>query len=444
MVCGRAEADRDRDAARSAAADLGIAFFTRQVDALSEAGKRDLSVEEACRLLRYQALEAYRVEMGADFIVTGHNADDNAEAVLLNLLRGAGAGRSGRNPAAPGQHCPTAFEMAPPGNHGLSGKRWYCLLWRDGSNRDPVYRRNSIRLDLLPRLRRKYNPRVEEALTRTAELLRAEESFWEKILDEAALKAGWNDEYGCVSLSAAGLAEMDPAVARRLIRRAVGAVKGDTGGLEKRHVDMVMALDPGGGKAVDLPGNARRRARRRPNPVSTEANASKSGVRLFPAGARPCRHRGNRSDGHSRSYGPGAHRPPRFHSKPGLGGLGSNRVAAFWVRNMARADRFSPLGLRGTKKLSDFFTDLKVPPRERARAPLICDENGIVWVGGYRIDHRVPRPPGNPEGPQAVDPISGSRRGRTNWPSAYGPGKKSFPENRGNFPIFLEDFVEME
>ncbi|MEW5725949.1 MAG: tRNA lysidine(34) synthetase TilS, partial [Thermodesulfobacteriota bacterium] len=209
--------ERDRRAAEAEATRAGIPFFWEKADCRALAAERSLSLEEAGRRARYDFLERARVQTGAGLIATGHTADDQAETVLFNLLRGAG----------------------PRGLAGIPRRRGRVIrpllgFWRrdllaylkgrglgyveDETNRDLDFTRNRLRRHLLPLLERDYNPAVKAALVRTAEVLREEEKVWEDWTARARAQVDWRSEEGRIGLDRAGLAGLSRALARRLVR----------------------------------------------------------------------------------------------------------------------------------------------------------------------------------------------------------------------------------
>ncbi|MFZ0179667.1 MAG: tRNA lysidine(34) synthetase TilS, partial [Candidatus Dormiibacterota bacterium] len=157
------------------------------------AREKHLSLETAAREMRYQYFRQLLREGGLSRIATGHTLDDQAETVLLKIIRGAGGrGLSGIYPKLPVVSSqlsavssqPTAIIRPLLGTRRCELEGYLISLvqdWReDKSNRDLRHRRNRVRHGILPRLERNFNPAVREALAETAEIARAEEEYWEK------------------------------------------------------------------------------------------------------------------------------------------------------------------------------------------------------------------------------------------------------------------------
>ena len=203
-----------------------IPCHTGSGDVAGFAQKQGMTLEEAGRALRYRFLEDCRSSVGADYIATAHNADDNAETLLLHLLRGSGLKGLGGIPPRRGHIIRPLLELS------RAEIADYCNAYdlphrEDESNLDTAYTRNYLRHQVLPLLREK-NPSLTAALTRTAESLRLDEAFFAR---ETARLAGelLRQEGDKISVSAHRLAALEPALALRLVqemaeRIAPGAV----------------------------------------------------------------------------------------------------------------------------------------------------------------------------------------------------------------------------
>lgn len=224
-------ADDDQRLAAETAAALGLDFITEKRDVAALARRRRKGLEEAARRARYDFLQKAAEDFGADFVITAHQADDQAETMLLNLIKGAGpGGLAGIHPRRP-----LAREKEPGGRTVellrplLSFTRAELRAWlveggltwaEDLTNDDPRHRRNLIRRDLLPRLAQ-INPRLVPALARTAEVMRGEEDFWRLHLAKLWPQVVLAEETAALTLSRRALAALTPAERRRLIYEAM-------------------------------------------------------------------------------------------------------------------------------------------------------------------------------------------------------------------------------
>lgn len=253
-----AEADRDRDFVAGLAAELGVAFLEARVDprAAREGGssRERPTVQEAARALRYAAFESLRVRAGAEVVCTAHHRDDQAETVLLRLLRGTGPDGLGGIP----ERSPDGRVVRPL----LGVGREQILEWagrqglayrEDTSNSCPAYTRNRIRRDLLPLLR-EFNPQVLRVLSDLAEAQRRDAEW---IAGEVARVAG--DRLApcrCCpgGLEMRGLGDLPEALARRVAREALRRAGGGRE-VSRRHLERVLGFLAGArpGARLELP-----------------------------------------------------------------------------------------------------------------------------------------------------------------------------------------------
>ena len=181
----RPAAAADAAFVRREAARLGIPFLAARRDVRAFARARKLNLEDAARLLRYAFLNRAAARLGADRIATGHTLDDQAETVLIRLLRGSGPrGLSGIHPSIGGTVIRPLLEASRADVLDYCRRRGLAFR-RDETNADPRYVRNRIRHRLLPYLERNFGPGGPAALGRLAEIEREEDAY----LDAAAAKA---------------------------------------------------------------------------------------------------------------------------------------------------------------------------------------------------------------------------------------------------------------
>lgn len=207
----------------------------------------DAESEDAMRTARYQALEDH--SRPDEVVITAHTADDQAETVLHNLLRGAGLDGMAGIPARRGRfHRPLlgvwrseTRELAT-----LSGLPWED----DPQNDNPRYLRNRIRRRLIPLLEAEYQPRLREGLVRMSSLASADLSHLESL---AARTPSRTSADGTVELSCSGLADLPPPISSRVVRRALRRVRGPHAGSEA-EVQRVLEVARGKARRTELEG----------------------------------------------------------------------------------------------------------------------------------------------------------------------------------------------
>ena len=229
-----------------------LPFYAEHVQVPAVARKQHLSTEDAARRLRYAVLRRYRAQLGADAIVTAHHMGDQAETVLLKLLRGAGLdGLSGMRAQADDIIRPL---LALP--KSLLEK--YCTLCGiccayDSTNADTVYTRNRVRLELLPYLERDFNSAIIPTLTRTAELLAQDADCLEQLAAQSYRQLA-QEQPGSISMSIEQLLELAPALRVRVLRRAYFALGGAELSYERTQALEALCKRRTGGKSMQLPG----------------------------------------------------------------------------------------------------------------------------------------------------------------------------------------------
>ena len=234
----RAGSDREADFVADAAARLGAGFDARQVTVAPGP-----NLEARARAVRYDALEAARVEHGATAVLVAHTADDQAETVVLNLLRGSGSAGLAGMPARRG-HVVRPLLGARRADVRAECTHRQLTPWEDPSNDDLAFRRNWIRHEVLPLLERGTGRDLTPLLNRQADVLRAESDFL-----DALARAAWPGESGA---RARDLAALPDPLARRAVRCWLGP---PPPALDE--VDAVLAVARGERRAVDLAGGRR-------------------------------------------------------------------------------------------------------------------------------------------------------------------------------------------
>jgi tRNA(Ile)-lysidine synthase len=384
------ESDADQAFVEAMCRRLDVPFQTMRLDVRRRA--RGLSLQAAARELRYRAMIEMAQQCGADRIAIGHTADDQAETVLLWMLRGAGlTGLSGMPACRDGIVVRPLYETRRDEILAyLSGE--HIVFREDSSNRKPIYLRNRIRHDVIPVLQRLV-PTAVDALCRLADLCRDDDRY----LDEhtQALCDSWSRPLpeGGWAIGRSFLHKAPVAVQRRIIRELLR--RGESLRRSPRRDTIELVL----------------RAVAKQNVVSELAipfgsvTVGKDSVRVV----------------HSKSLKRAVHLQPSPTIVTVPGGMtwvgtaqqiqvqevtrqqivglvptrdriviDADRISQpFVVRAWRTGDRFCPLGMKGrSKKLQDFFMDVQLSRADRRRIPLVVAPEGIVWVVGYRQDER--------------------------------------------------------
>ena len=390
---GRSAGERERKYASTLTKELGVALSAGAGDVRDHARAARLSLEEAARELRYRFLAQAAREARCPLVAVGHTADDQAETVLMHILRGSGlAGLGGMTPHA---LWPVKVEREAPVlvrpllEVGRVEASEYCRERGDRRLEDPTNRslaplRNRIRRELLPALRR-YNPRVDAALRRLASAAAADQEVIDG-LATAVLAEARSTREGEVRLSRRGLEELPHILRLHALRLAARRLVGDTRDLGEEHLRaMAEASSKRVGTRLDLPHGLRLS-------VDYDEVVLAVGPVVEPTCSLP--------ETPVALSVPGATRVGPWTFETEVAPRSAATIAAdageavldfaaaggeLSVRRRRAGDRFQPLGLAVEKKLQDFFVDAKVPRSERDHVPLVCARDGIVWVVGHRI-----------------------------------------------------------
>jgi tRNA(Ile)-lysidine synthase len=429
----RESAGRDEQFSVRLAESFGWRIVVEHADVAARARLDRRSVEAAARTARYQCFDRARSTLGADVVALAHTRDDQAETVLLRLLRGAGpTGLAGMHP----RNGPIIRPVLSCRRHEL---RAFLAARRieyveDETNADVSIPRNRVRAELLPLLETRFNPAIVDVLADEAELARGTWLWLEESLSARAwmaepasdqltseIGAGWapdnrDGEAGLtteagstrqkpalepgagmadLTLDVAALRQAPLALKRFVLWRAMRMVAGRRL-VSFTHVQAVLeSLESAARGPIDMPGQTVQRLdsrlvlSRRPDgglrrgqdtsPNLFDYPLSIPGQVAVPEGdcvlvAEP--------------FPAGTVNLETVRATSGAAIVRLDMYGGEWrVRNRRPGDRFHPVGLGGQKKLQDFFVDRKVPRLRRDHVPLVVDQRDrIVWVAGFGVD----------------------------------------------------------
>ncbi len=379
-----AEADADLEFARALAAELGLPFHEAGVDVQTEARENSETIEEAARRLRYAWFRQLLATGQVDAVATAHTRDDQAETVLAKFLRGAWTeGLSGIHPVV---DCPEGRILRPFLNttraeveaylHGLS-QRWR----EDSSNRHLTFTRNRIRHELLPILEG-WNPRLREHLAQMGELARCEEDWWQVELSRLApqiilpglpVRGGGRAASGGLAVDVTRLAELAPAVQRRLLRHAAGQL-GAAPDFDATEALRALALAGRAGQKSELAQGLRAERTHRELRLTVEAiqTGEADAVSTYTLVI------------------PGEILAPAFgmHLRVDLGAEDSSTLAGqtATLRNWRPGDRVRLRYSSGPRKVKEVLERLRITGAGRTRWPVLELAGRIVWMKGVEVE----------------------------------------------------------
>ncbi len=386
----RQDAEIDQRFVENLCKNLGLTCFSEAIDVGVYAEKNKLNKENAGRKLRYNFYQRIAHKIGANKIALGHNADDDVETFLMHLLRGAGL---------------KGLTGIPPKRNNII--RPLLKIWRrdidkfvaqlkvvpriDHTNYESKYLRNRVRLKLIPQLKI-YNLNIKQILLQTILLLTEDSLYLDKKVKESLKEITINEKEYQIELDIARLRDLEPPVQGHLIRAAIERIKGNLAELSFSHIHNIST-----------------------NLYSTESWELHLPDKIFAVG--------NRNKLIITKEKPKTPAKKSFHYKISVPGTAfieeanmsisatlepnknvfNNQAPTdeivfvdfeevgreLTIRSRRNGDRFYPLGMKGVKKLQDFFVDKKITKEERDTIPIIESEGRIVWVAGLRIDERV-------------------------------------------------------
>lgn len=349
-----------------------------------------LSGELAARQVRYRFFQETARQVGASRVALAHQADDQAETILINFLRGAGAtGLKGIPPVREG------FYIRPLLTVRRREIERYCKemslpFRRDSSNLKPVYARNRIRLNLMPLLEQEYNPGLVSTLFRLGEICREEDSYLEEQAGRFYREALEETGAGRVVLRLDVLGDMPLALQRRVLRRAWQALTGEMKDLAFQHTEAILDLCGGTtGSRTVLPGKVL--AVRSYNALEFVKDQGEPAVPYY---MYPLKAPGvtyipelDRTIYAGLSQRPHQCAPGSLPPSEAL--LDFEKLPPqIFVRRRLEGDVFYPYGQVSEMKLKDFFIKQKIPREERDRIPLVCTPEEIAWAGGIRTGEK--------------------------------------------------------
>ncbi|MBI5207620.1 MAG: tRNA lysidine(34) synthetase TilS [Candidatus Firestonebacteria bacterium] len=347
---------------------------------------KSVSKQAISRELRYEFLINTANKYNCNILCTAHNLEDQTETFFLHLLRGTGLKGL------------TGIELNIQIREGISLIRPFLSVSRkeieiyvkennisfrqDSSNFTSYYLRNELRHNLLPILRKNYNPNIDMSIYKLCRILSCENDYLDRIvqkkLDKILEKR--NNEF---IVNTAFLKKLHPCLIRRIIRKILLKLKGNLNAITYKNIkDIENLIYNYTGKKMESMGEFIVRneygklifGKRKENfsayeyiiPVPSVTFLPLLGITLKISLVKNIKKKLYYNNNKSAFFS--------FQELP----------ESFILRNRKNGDRFIPLGMKGSKKLKDFFIDIKIPVEERDRVPLLLYNNEIIWITGYR------------------------------------------------------------
>lgn len=351
----------------------------------------DSNFEATARDIRMNYFHSLLKDYKLDSVALGHNQGDNAETVMMNLIRGAGiTGLRGILPKANKIIHPLLSFTREEICLFLTEEN---IVWReDKSNQESAYTRNKIRNQLFPWIAENMNPTIVDKLVSLSSLMVETEDFIEEYVDRTFKRYVSRQTDDRITLSIKTISNNKKLLRYYVFKKCLSQLTGiDTDIYQNNISEIENILDSDGSKMLNFP-NKIFILKEYDNLIFTTKNPILSKNKLPDAkvldSIRP-----------RLSFGEYRIKMKKIKTLPSDKVLTNNKNIVFLdydkidfpltIRNRDNGDRFIPFGLSGFKKLKDFFIDEKVSKFDRDKIAIFTDAKKLVWIGGMRIDNRV-------------------------------------------------------
>jgi tRNA(Ile)-lysidine synthetase, N-terminal domain/tRNA(Ile)-lysidine synthetase, C-terminal domain len=394
------EAEKDEEYVRSFCEEYKIPFYYKRVDISTYAKERGISCEMAGREARYGFFSELMKKTSAQKIALAHNANDQAETILMRMMRGTGIdGLRGIRAVRDKVYIRPVLVLS------RDEIETYCsrnnLKPRiDKTNLESIYSRNKIRLELIPYIQSNFNSDIITVLNRFAHSVDRDGEFIDNYAEEKFnVLCHVSDDK--IILESKVFDEKE-AIITRIIRKAIDKLLGSVYNFESSHIyDIINLSSLGTGKKISLPNGIEAKniyGRIQLNKVKYSDDTCEA------ISEQTLLKKNEQSDYNLRN---GIHITlPEFQITVDLRLISKNTNVNFKenaltkyfdydkiintisVRTRREGDRFVPLGMNGSKKVKDLFIDMKIPKDERGKVPILRFDNEIAWIIGYRESNK--------------------------------------------------------
>lgn len=375
----RPEAARDRLFCRNLCRAYSSRFHSIEVDIKARAKRLKIGVEEGGRVYRYDYFQRLCKKYGYAKIATGHNADDSAETIILNLVRGADIGGLTGIPSRRGLIIRPLIELSKSEileflkNNGLS----YRI---DKSNRGIEYKRNIVRNQVLPVLER-INKQATRHIAKTGKSLSDSFNMIQTMLDRYYRDCLIKESNTQITLDLEKLPVYYKSLKSWILLRAYQAMTGEFNRPDSTKIERAVNLSRKGavtflGNGIYAANHAGNLILSRPPQQIKRINLVKGKMNKLPESVLSIR----------------ATILDKFDFKEifsnndeSVAYLNDAKIGRLEVRNFKPGDRFKPLGMAGTKKVTDYLNEKGVSRLDKSSVPIITADSRIAWVAGYGI-----------------------------------------------------------
>ncbi len=386
-----AESEEDVGFVEKLGDDMGVPVSVRDIRLKKgDAKLSKQSFQAYAREARYHALESILLERNATKIALGHMADDQAETVLMWMLRGSGTGGLSGIPPKRGERIVRPLLDIPRTDIIAYLKQQQLSYRMDSSNKETVYFRNRLRQDLVPHLK-EYAPGIVHTLTRQAEIIRDDHDYLESMAGNFFQQICVTKDEQQLQMDTVALLALPMAIRRRVVRCGFQHLKGNTQDLRFDVIQRLLDYVEHGQSGWTMKLHDINIALEYDRLIfSTKAEIFQDSLHPLPLEIRlpgdvvwPST--GQRMVVSKHDFTEMARSPHKLEMYLDA----DTFTPELQLRSWMPGDVFCPKGLGGRKKkIQDFFSDVKLPRSQRVKVPLLVSPEGILWVGGMREDER--------------------------------------------------------
>jgi tRNA(Ile)-lysidine synthase len=380
------QADRDQQFVQQLANRYELPFLSRKVNIPRFIARKNLSEEEGARILRYRFFEWALKKTEANCLALGHHADDQVETIIDHFLRGSGVkGLSGMPIRRDRFIRPLLFTTRQEIETYAKSHSLHYII--DSTNVMVKYRRNRIRHELIPYLKQHFNPAIDDVVFRSATIMNEVEIYLNDQAQLALEKCLVNIKKNKIILDINSFLNYFIIIQKYMLFQILDRLQLSRSILTTQRLDRIqqLILERVSGKRFQL--NTHWEIWIDHNqlviikePCSDfEIDVTINKIVPLLDGDLKFSARLITKDQF----------PDRFSEDKTIEYVDYDKIEGnLKIRNFRNGDRFHPLKFKGEKKLSDFFTDQKIPLHQRKEIPLLVCDSGIVWIMGYQIDDR--------------------------------------------------------
>ncbi len=384
------EADEDEQYVKDVCEKFDVELFVKRINVKKIASEKGISSEMAGREVRYDFFEELMIELNADKVALAHNANDQAETVFMRFIRGTGLkGLMGIKYIRDGVYIRPILKLM------RSEIELYCDTMKlkpkiDKTNYERIYSRNKIRLDLIPYIEENFNKNIINTVIRFSDTVSVDENYLEKIAYDNFQKYCKNKKNKVIIKKEAFF--LEEAILTRVIRLSIEAVVGNLNNFQKSNIyDLIDLQKNSTGKKIYMPSSLV--AYNNYDDIELSKKDSLQNC-TFSDEKKVYKLELNKTNiideldiritlevcGNDKAI---------YNDKKLIKSFNFDNINNdIILRYRKNGDKFYPLGMKGRKKLKDFFMDLKISKEERNNIPLICFDDEIAWVVGYRISEK--------------------------------------------------------